>query len=209
MHENPVTLHVTSILFILLVTLKRLHWNEYPGIAARSGLVQKQERGAAPGRRRILLKPSSKLQTSNLNGGQRLSRHPSSHIQRPRYREKPPPYRRRSILHAVAHRCTRLIGLDRRSLHPHGTMPRLLLPLVAVAALVPYAHAGIKWTSPEAGDTLTAGTTLTAKWSDDGDSPKIADLATYELFLCAGGNAEGSNVSPATSCDSIAVTPCA
>jgi hypothetical protein len=74
-------------------------------------------------------------------------------------------------------------------------MSRLLLPLVAAAALVPLASAGVKWTSPEAGATLTAGTAITVKWEDDGEAPKLTDMLTYELFLMAGGNKEGTFVS--------------
>jgi len=67
-------------------------------------------------------------------------------------------------------------------------MPRLLLPLVAAAALVPLASAGIKWISPEAGATLTAGTAISVEWEDDGKEPKLADMLTYQLSLMAGGN---------------------
>jgi hypothetical protein len=74
-------------------------------------------------------------------------------------------------------------------------MARLILPFAAVAALIPFASAGIKFTSPAAGTTLTAGTAIEVKWEEGGDGPKIADLLSYELFLCAGGNDEGSYVS--------------
>jgi hypothetical protein len=74
-------------------------------------------------------------------------------------------------------------------------MARLILPLAAVAALIPFASAGIKFTSPEAGTTLKAGTAIEVKWEEGGDGPKIADLLSYELFLCAGGSDAGSYVS--------------
>jgi len=74
-------------------------------------------------------------------------------------------------------------------------MSRLLLPLVAVAALLPYVDAGVTFTSPKAGASLTAGRAIDVKWEDDGESPKLTELLTYELFLCAGGNEDGSNVS--------------
>ncbi|KAH7064091.1 beta-1,6-glucan boisynthesis protein-like protein [Paraphoma chrysanthemicola] len=67
-------------------------------------------------------------------------------------------------------------------------MARLLLPLAALTALVPFVSAGVSFTSPKAGATLTAGTAIEVKWEDDGDSPKLTDLLTYELFLVAGGN---------------------
>jgi hypothetical protein len=74
-------------------------------------------------------------------------------------------------------------------------MARIILPLAAVAALAPFASAAPSFTSPKAGDTLTAGTAIEVKWDDSSDSPKIADLLSYQLFLCAGGNKEGEFVS--------------
>jgi hypothetical protein len=76
-------------------------------------------------------------------------------------------------------------------------MARLLLPLAAVAAVVPFASAAPKFTSPAAGTTLKAGV---VKWDDSGDTPKQADLLTYTLFLCAGGNEAGSFVSATPYC---------
>jgi hypothetical protein len=67
-------------------------------------------------------------------------------------------------------------------------MARIILPLAALTALVPFVSAGVSFTSPKAGDLLTAGTAIEVKWADDGDSPKLTDLLTYELFLVAGGN---------------------
>lgn len=66
-------------------------------------------------------------------------------------------------------------------------MARVLLPLAALAALTPLASA-IKFTSPEPGDKLTAGSAISVKWEDGGDGPKLSDLLSYELFLFAGGN---------------------
>jgi hypothetical protein len=73
-------------------------------------------------------------------------------------------------------------------------MPRLVLPLAALAALLPVAFAGIEFVSPKAGATLTAGTAIQVEWKESTDGPALADLQTYELFLMAGGNDEGSNV---------------
>jgi hypothetical protein len=70
---------------------------------------------------------------------------------------------------------------------PLFAMARLLLPLAALAALAPLAGA-IKFTTPKPGATLTGGQSLTVEWADGGDGPAIADLATYELFLCAGSS---------------------
>ena len=66
-------------------------------------------------------------------------------------------------------------------------MTRLLLPLTAFAALAPLVSAGIKFTSPAAGDKLTAGTAIEVEWEEGGDGPKISDLTTYQLILVGGG----------------------
>ncbi|KAF2035294.1 beta-1,6-glucan boisynthesis protein-like protein [Setomelanomma holmii] len=73
-------------------------------------------------------------------------------------------------------------------------MARIILPLAAIAGLAQLVSAGVKFTSPAAGATLTAGTAIEVKWSDDGDSPALTDLLTYELFLVAGGNAAEQQV---------------
>lgn len=109
--------------------------------------------------------------------------------------------------HTAAYCSARLVSLDCRSLHAPFAMSRLLLPLVVVAALAPYAHAAVKFTSPTAGAVLTAGQSIDVKWEDDGESPKLTDLLTFELFLCAGGNTDGSNVSANLFCCSMAVNP--
>jgi hypothetical protein len=74
-------------------------------------------------------------------------------------------------------------------------MARIILPLAAIAAIVPFASAGISFTKPAAGTTLTANTAIEVAWEESSDGPKIADLITYELFLCAGGDASGEYVS--------------
>jgi hypothetical protein len=74
-------------------------------------------------------------------------------------------------------------------------MARLLLSLAAVAAVVPFAIAAPKFSSPAVGATLKAGEVIEVKWDDSGDSPKQTDLLTYTLFLCAGGNKPGTWVS--------------
>ncbi|KAL9603468.1 MAG: hypothetical protein Q9219_001155 [cf. Caloplaca sp. 3 TL-2023] len=63
-----------------------------------------------------------------------------------------------------------------------------MLRLLLLATLAPYACADIQFTSPAAGGTLQAGKPITAKWKDSGDGTALADLKTYTLFLCAGGN---------------------
>jgi hypothetical protein len=75
-------------------------------------------------------------------------------------------------------------------------MPRILLSLAAlVAALSPLTNAGITFSSPKAGDKLTAGTTLSVKWAEGGEGPGIADLTTYTLMLIVGGNDGAQQVS--------------
>ncbi|KAF2002264.1 hypothetical protein P154DRAFT_521089 [Amniculicola lignicola CBS 123094] len=71
-------------------------------------------------------------------------------------------------------------------------MARLWLPLTVFAALTSLVSADVEFTSPKAGATLTAGSTITVEWKESGDAPKIADLTTYQLFLCAGGNEAAS-----------------
>jgi hypothetical protein len=74
-------------------------------------------------------------------------------------------------------------------------MGRVLAPLVACAALITLARAGIEFTKPEADDTLTAGQAISVAWKDGGGGPPLSDLTTFELFLCAGGNDKGTIVS--------------
>jgi hypothetical protein len=56
-----------------------------------------------------------------------------------------------------------------------------------LATLVPSVFADVKFTSPAAGDTVTLPT-ISISWEDSGASPPISALASYQLFLCAGGN---------------------
>jgi hypothetical protein len=68
-------------------------------------------------------------------------------------------------------------------------MTRVLLPFAAVvAALSPLVNAGVKFTSPKAGEKITAGSAVTVKWEESGDGPKLTDLTTYELQVIVGGN---------------------
>lgn len=69
-------------------------------------------------------------------------------------------------------------------------MTRLLLPFVALAALAPLVSAGIKFTSPAAGDKLKAGTAIEVEWEEGGTGPKISELTTYTLTLVGGGQAD-------------------
>lgn len=71
----------------------------------------------------------------------------------------------------------------------------LWAPLALFATLAPLVSADIQFTSPAAGTTLTGGSALVIEWKDSGESPALADLTTYELFLFAGGNEDAEMVS--------------
>src|SRR5271156_2838217 len=62
-----------------------------------------------------------------------------------------------------------------------------------LATLVPCVFADVKFTSPAAGATVS-GPTISIEWEESGNPPEIADLASYQLFLCAGGNDPSSYV---------------
>lgn len=73
---------------------------------------------------------------------------------------------------------------------------RSRIPLYSLlAALAPFALANVKFIAPEAGEELTGGGAISIEWEDSGSGPSVEDLTTYQLFLCAGGNTEGSFVS--------------
>ena len=65
----------------------------------------------------------------------------------------------------------------------------LLNLLYLLAALAPSTLADVQFTLPAAGASIPAGGTFAVEWKDSGSAPSIAELASYQLFLCAGGNA--------------------
>lgn len=67
-------------------------------------------------------------------------------------------------------------------------------PLALFAALTHLVSADVEFVSPKAGAKLTGGQSVVIEWKDSGDSPAITDLTTYELWICAGGNEEGTIV---------------
>ena len=71
----------------------------------------------------------------------------------------------------------------------------LLRLLLILASVAPYAFADVEITSPSAGATEVGGQLLQVSWKDSGTSPSISELQSFQLFLCAGGNAAGSFVS--------------
>ena len=69
----------------------------------------------------------------------------------------------------------------------------ILRRLALLAALLPLTFADVEFTTPGAGKSVS-GLTLDVEWKDSGDKPKLSELATYQMFLCAGGNDEGDYV---------------
>lgn len=65
--------------------------------------------------------------------------------------------------------------------------------LCLIAALVPFSFADVQFVSPAAGDSIT-GLTIDISWQESQVAPPITSLTSYQLFLCAGGNTEGSYV---------------
>ncbi|EXJ85700.1 hypothetical protein A1O1_06068 [Capronia coronata CBS 617.96] len=65
------------------------------------------------------------------------------------------------------------------------------------ALLLSFALADVQVTGPAAGDSIT-GLSLDIEWKDSGKTPKIADLASYQVFLCAGGNSDSNYIQLAT-----------
>jgi hypothetical protein len=64
-------------------------------------------------------------------------------------------------------------------------------------ALFSFTLADVSVTSPAPGDTIR-GLSLEIEWKDSGKTPKLADLASYQVFLCAGGNTDANFVRVST-----------
>lgn len=47
-------------------------------------------------------------------------------------------------------------------------------------------------TSPAFGTEITGGSTISISWQESGRAPPVADLTSYIVYLCAGGNDRGS-----------------
>lgn len=69
--------------------------------------------------------------------------------------------------------------------------------LLLLGAISPAALADVQFTSPSAGQDIS-GDTISIAWKDSGDSPPIADLTSYQIFLCAGGNIDANFIPLAT-----------
>ena len=66
-----------------------------------------------------------------------------------------------------------------------------LLSLLFCCILAGHAHANVEITAPALGSSYIGGGQLEIAWVDNGTFPTLADLATYTLSLCAGGNDVG------------------
>ncbi|KAI9849732.1 MAG: hypothetical protein M1838_000093 [Thelocarpon superellum] len=68
--------------------------------------------------------------------------------------------------------------------------------LILLGLFAPLALADVEFTSPSAGDKVTGGSAIDAKWKDSGSAPSISDLKSYQLFLCAGSNSNQVRADP-------------
>ena len=72
--------------------------------------------------------------------------------------------------------------------------------LIRIIAILPFlftfANADVEFVTPAAGASIVGGgKTLSVTWKESGVQPPISSLTSYTLFLCAGGNDAGSQVS--------------
>ena len=72
---------------------------------------------------------------------------------------------------------------------------RLIRSLPVVLPLFSTALADVEFTAPARGTIIKAGDVVTAHWKDSGEFPRISELVQYDLYLCAGGDTLGSQVS--------------
>lgn len=74
----------------------------------------------------------------------------------------------------------------------------LLRFLALIAATTALVSADVKFVTVNgvdvAGATIPGGGAIIVTFADSGAAPSIAELTTYQLFLCAGGNTDGTNV---------------
>ena len=57
-----------------------------------------------------------------------------------------------------------------------------------LATLASVAYADVTFTSPAAGASIAGGTAITVQFGESSTAPLISTLATFQLFLMAGGN---------------------
>ncbi|KAF2877364.1 hypothetical protein BDV95DRAFT_559034 [Massariosphaeria phaeospora] len=82
-------------------------------------------------------------------------------------------------------------------------MGRLLNALTAAVALATVANAGVEFTSPTGGGKFKGAQAVKIEWKDGGSGPKLSELTTYTIMLCAGSNAAPADLRPLT----LAPTP--
>ncbi len=61
--------------------------------------------------------------------------------------------------------------------------------LLALLFSAPLAFADVSFSVPAAGQTYTAGTAFTVTWAESNTAPLITALASYDLILFTGSNA--------------------
>ncbi|KAK0654651.1 Cell wall synthesis protein KRE9 [Lasiodiplodia hormozganensis] len=79
---------------------------------------------------------------------------------------------------------------------------RLARSALWAASLISFANADVLFTSVTGGDSLTVGagpSSVTVEWTDSGSEPKITQLHSYVLDLCAGTNDNFVSVKTITS----------
>lgn len=60
--------------------------------------------------------------------------------------------------------------------------------LVLLFTTIPSVFGDVLFTSPAAGASVAAGTTVTVSWRDSAQAPLLIDLLSYQLFLYSGSN---------------------
>lgn len=68
---------------------------------------------------------------------------------------------------------------------------RVARSALLAASLIPFTIADVKFTSVTGGDALTVGygpSPITVEWTESGNGPKLSELESYILDLCAGTN---------------------
>ncbi|KAI4214685.1 MAG: hypothetical protein LQ351_002758 [Letrouitia transgressa] len=60
--------------------------------------------------------------------------------------------------------------------------------LFLLSTIAPFILCDVRFTSPPAGASLQAGQTLIVSWNDSKEAASLDPLASYSLFLCAGGD---------------------
>jgi len=71
---------------------------------------------------------------------------------------------------------------------------RLSYAVLLLATYTPLAFAIPKITIPATATTVTAGKPFTITWVDDGATPNLANLLTYQIFLYSGGDGAPSQL---------------